>query len=370
MIFDRQQQHLLLEGKEYTPEDIARFIAEGAENTPSALWDLYLFLNEWFNDSPVITVHTSGSTGTPKELNVRKDQMMQSARLTCEFLNLKQGESALLCMNLRYIGAMMLVVRALVAGLDLIVRPASGHPLSDVKQPLRFAAMVPLQVYNTLRTPEEKERLKQTEILIIGGGAIDEALETKIKSLPGAVYSTYGMTETLSHIALRRLNGTAASERYYPFSSVNLSLSPENTLVIDAPLVCDGVLQTNDIARIYPDKGFIILGRSSVNILSFIASNSFLIFIKLLRPFISVPFVITSVPDQRLGQAVTLLIEGRADTEEIENKLQTILTPYYRPKYILTTDCIPQTGNGKVNRAECSDLARKKLVTFLPSYPH
>ena len=263
MIFDRQQQHLLLEGKEYTPEDIARFIAEGAENTPSALWDLYLFLNEWFNDSPVITVHTSGSTGTPKELIVRKDQMMQSARLTCEFLNLKQGESALLCMNLRYIGAMMLVVRALVAGLDLIVRPASGHPLSDVKQPLRFAAMVPLQVYNTLRTPEEKERLKQTEILIIGGGAIDEALETKIKSLPGAVYSTYGMTETLSHIALRRLNGTAASERYYPFSSVNLSLSPENTLVIDAPLVCDGVLQTNDIARIYPDKGFIILGQET-----------------------------------------------------------------------------------------------------------
>ena len=152
MIFDRQQQHLLLEGKEYTPEDIARFIAEGTENTPSALWDLYLFLNEWFNDSPVITVHTSGSTGTPKELIVRKDQMMQSARLTCEFLNLKQGESALLCMNLRYIGAMMLVVRALVAGLDLIVRPASGHPLSDVKQPLRFAAMVPLQVYNTLHS--------------------------------------------------------------------------------------------------------------------------------------------------------------------------------------------------------------------------
>ena len=342
MIFDRQQQHLLLEGKEYTPEDIARFIAEGAENTPSALWDLYLFLNEWFNDSPVITVHTSGSTGTPKELIVRKDQMMQSARLTCEFLNLKQGESALLCMNLRYIGAMMLVVRALV----------------------------PLQVYNTLRTPEEKERLKQTEILIIGGGAIDEALETEIKSLPGAVYSTYGMTETLSHIALRRLNGTAASERYYPFSSVNLSLSPENTLVIDAPLVCDGVLQTNDIARIYPDKGFIILGRKD----NVINSGGIKIQAeeveKLLRPFISVPFVITSVPDQRLGQAVTLLIEGRADTEEIENRLQTILTPYYRPKYILTTDCIPQTGNGKVNRAECSDLARKKLVTFLPSYPH
>lgn len=87
-----------------------------------------------------------------------------------------------------------------------------------------------------MQVPEEKERLKQTDILIIGGGAIDEALEAEIKHLPTAAYSTYGMTETLSHIALRRLNGTLASEHYYPFSSVKLSLSVENTLVIDAPL--------------------------------------------------------------------------------------------------------------------------------------
>ena len=118
MIFDRQQQRLLLEGKEYTFEDISQLIAGGAEAHSPAYWDLYLFLNEWFNGSPVITVHTSGSTGIPKELMVRKDQMMQSARLTCEFLNLKKGESALLCMNLRYIGAMMVVVRSLVAGLN------------------------------------------------------------------------------------------------------------------------------------------------------------------------------------------------------------------------------------------------------------
>ena len=361
MIFDRQQQHLLLEGKEYTPEDIARFIAEGAENTPSALWDLYLFLNEWFNDSPVITVHTSGSTGTPKELIVRKDQMMQSARLTCEFLNLKQGESALLCMNLRYIGAMMLVVRALVTGLDLIVRPASGHPLSDVKQPLRFAAMVPLQVYNTLQVLEEKERLKQTDILIIGGGAVDVGLEADIQSLPGAVYSTYGMTETLSHIALRRLNGPAASEHYHPFSSVHLSLSPENTLVIEAPLVCADILQTNDIARIYPDGSFSILGRKD----NVINSGGIKIqaeeIEKKLRLLIPIPFVITSVPDKRLGQAVVLLLAEQPDIQEMEKGIQTILEPYYRPKHILVADCIPQTGNGKVNRADCRILAQRLL---------
>lgn len=361
MIFDRKQQRLLLEGKEYTSDDIARFVAEGAENYPSAIWDLYLFLNEWFNDSPVITVHTSGSTGAPKELIARKDQMMQSARLTCEFLNLQAGDTALLCMNLRYIGAMMVVVRSLVAGLNLIVRPASGHPLFDISEPLKFAAMVPLQVYNTLHTPEEKEQLKQTEILIIGGGAVDEALEAEIKSLPIAVYSTYGMTETLSHIALRRLNGNSASNHYYPFSSVELSLSPENTLIIKAPLVCDDILQTNDIARIYPDGSFTILGRKD----NVINSGGIKIqaeeIEKKLRPYILMPFVITSVPDQRLGQAVTLLIAGQLDTKEIEDKLQTILEPYYRPRYILTTDYIPQTKNGKISRAECRTLALRIL---------
>lgn len=361
MIFDRKQQRLLLEGKEYTSDDIARFVAEGAENYPSAIWDLYLFLNEWFNDSPVITVHTSGSTGVPKELIARKDQMMQSARLTCEFLNLQAGDTALLCMNLRYIGAMMVVVRSLVAELNLIVRPASGHPLSDISVPLKFAAMVPLQVYNTLHTREEKEQLKQTEILIIGGGAVDEALEAEIKSLPIAVYSTYGMTETLSHIALRRLNGNSASDHYYPFSSVELSLSPENTLVIKAPLVCDDILQTNDIARIYPDGSFIILGRKD----NVINSGGIKIQAeeveKLLRPFIPVPFVITSVPNPRLGQAVTLLFEGELDMEELKNKVQEILSPYHRPKYIRMVDFIPQTGNGKINRVECRTLAEKLL---------
>ncbi|MBV1681061.1 cobyric acid synthase [Bacteroides stercoris] len=363
MIFDRQRQRLLLQGKEYTAGDISRLVAEGAENCPPALWDLYFFLEKWFDASPVIIVHTSGSTGTPKELVVRKDRMMQSARLTCEFLNLQAGDTALLCMNLRYIGAMMVVVRSLVAGLNLIVRPASGHPLSDIEEPLRFAAMVPLQVYNTLRVPEEKERLEQTDILIIGGGAVDDSLEAEMSALPTAIYSTYGMTETLSHIALRRLNGDTASKHYYPFPTVELSLSAESTLVIKAPLICGEVLQTNDIACIYPDGSFTIAGRKD----NVINSGGIKIqaeeMEKRLRPFIPVPFVVTSVPDPRLGQALTLLIAGQVDVRELESKLQTVLDAYHRPRHIFMTESIPQTENGKTDRAGCRILARqmKKL---------
>ena len=363
MIFDRQRQRLLLQGMEYTAGDISRLVAEGAKNCPPALWDLYFFLEKWFDASPVITVHTSGSTGTPKELVVRKDRMMQSARLTCEFLNLQAGDTALLCMNLRYIGAMMVVVRSLVAGLNLIVRPASGHPLSDIEEPLRFAAMVPLQVYNTLRVPEEKARLEQTDILIIGGGAVDDSLEAEMSALPTAIYSTYGMTETLSHIALRRLNGDTASKHYYPFPSVELSLSAESTLVVKAPLICGEVLQTNDIACIYPDGSFTIAGRKD----NVINSGGIKIqaeeMEKRLRPFIPVPFVVTSVPDPRLGQALTLLIAGQVDVRELESKLQTVLDAYHRPRHIFMTESIPQTENGKTDRAGCRILARqmKKL---------
>ena len=359
MIFDRQQQRLLLEGKEYAPEDISRLVAEGAGNCPPALWDLYLFLNEWFDASPVITVHTSGSTGVPKGLVVRKDRMMQSARLTCEFLNLQAGDTALLCMNLRYIGAMMMVVRSLVAGLNLVVRPASGHPLSDVEVPLKFAAMVPLQVYNTLRVPAERKRLEHTDILIIGGGAVDDSLEAELKTTPIAAYSTYGMTETLSHIALRRLNGEAASKCYYPFPSVELSLSAENTLIVKAPLICDDVLQTNDIACLCSDGGFTIAGRKD-NVI-----NSGGIKIQAeemenrLQPFIPVPFAVTAVPDPRLGQALTLLIAGKPDIKELENKLQAVLETYYRPKHIFITELIPQTENGKIDRTGCRILAQQ-----------
>lgn len=368
MEFDRKKQSLLLEGERYDADNLHLLKAKAEEVSN--------FLQEWFSESPLITVHTSGSTGEPKKMQVSKDKMMQSARLTCEFLDLQAGDLALLCMNLRYIGAMMVVVRSLVAGLNLIARPASGHPLAGVSEPLKFAAMVPLQVYNTLQIPSERNQLMQTEILIIGGGAIDEALEAELKSLPIAIYSTYGMTETLSHIALRRLNGAAASEHYHPFPSVNLSLSLENTLVIDAPLICDETLQTNDIARIYPDGSFTILGRKD----NVINSGGIKIqaeeLEKILRPHIPVRFVITSVPDPRLGQAVTLLIEESSERKEldgkelvkkvselnekdIEEKLQEILEPYYRPQYILKTRHIPQTENGKVNRAECRKLAMK-----------
>ena len=321
--------------------------------------ELHDFLTEWFDESPTMTVQTSGSTGTPKPMTVSKIKMRQSAELTCSFLHLKERDKALLCMPLQYIAGKMVVVRALTVGLDLIVRKPSGHPMADVRRPLRFAAVTPMQVYNSLQIPEEKERLMQTEILLIGGGAIDKQLSEELKKFPNAVYSSYGMTETLSHIALRRLNGKEISDHYIPFPSVKVSLSSEDTLIIEAPLVADEIVYTNDIAEILSDGSFRILGRKD----NIINSGGIKIqaeeMEELLRPIIPGTFAVTSVPHPQFGEAVTLLITR--NTKVSRQKLNEFLPKYKQPKYIIETEYIPLTETGKTDRAACKRIALSLL---------
>lgn len=320
--------------------------------------DLARFFGEWFSDAPTLSVHTSGSTGEPKVWRVRKEQMMNSARITCEALGLRAGDRALLCMPLDYIAGKMVVVRALVAGLELVVREPSGHPLADIVEPLHFAAMVPLQVYDSLQIEEEEKRLAAVGNLIIGGGAIDRALEERLRAMPNRVYSTYGMTETLSHIALRRLNGPEASAFYHPFPSVRLALSEEQTLVIDAPLVCDELLHTNDVAELRADGSFRILGRRD----NIVSSGGIKIQLEqveeALRPLMPVRFALTSVPHPKFGEALVLLHEGDALPQEVVARMQALLPKYQQPKYIFAVDAIPLTGTGKISRAACRELAR------------
>lgn len=137
--------------------------------------ELNEFLAEWHNDNPRILVHTSGSTGKPKPLMVEKRRMLNSARITCDFLGLKPGDTALLCMPLDYIAGKMMVVRSLQRDLRLTTVRPSSHPLADETLPhFTFAAMVPMQVYNSLKVPRERERLMHIRHLIIGGGAISD----------------------------------------------------------------------------------------------------------------------------------------------------------------------------------------------------
>ena len=330
------------------------------------------FLTEWRSASPTVLVHTSGSTGKPKPLWVEKRRMEASARITCDFLQLHAGDTALLCMSLDYIAGKMMVVRSLVRQLRLIAVEPSGHPLANVDEPLDFAAMVPLQVYNSLQVPEERHRLMQIRHLIIGGGAIDEQMATELKSFPHAVWSTYGMTETLSHIALRRLSGPEASDCYTPFPSVNISQNDDGCLVIDAPTVHDGPLVTNDIVELIPSSpssegcvlsapSFRILGRKD----NVICSGGVKIQIeeveRLLRPHLSCPFLITKCKDAKFGEAVVLLTET-TDVEPLRSACEQHLPRFWQPRHYLTVAHLPFTATGKPARSEAQQLAEAGLL--------
>ena len=318
------------------------------------------FLSEWNNDSPFVHVQTSGSTGVPKPMLAEKRRMLASARITNDFLGLREGDAALLCMSLDYIAGKMMVVRSIERGLKLITVEPGGHPLNHSQLAtddcqIDFAAMVPLQVYNTLQVPEERKRLLQIRHLIIGGGAIDEALGAELKNFPNAVWSTYGMTETLSHIALRRLSGPEASDWYIPFPSVKVSLSEDGCLVIDAPEVCLERLVTNDIAEISP-QGFRILGRKD----NVICSGGIKIQIeeveRHLRPFLRAPYLISKCPDPKFGEVAVLLTEDSVD--EARQICERILPKYYLPRHYLHVDRIPLTETGKPARQQAARIAQ------------
>ena len=342
------------------------------------------FYSEWNNDSDRVLVHTSGSTGKPKPMMVEKKRMLNSARITCDFLGLKPGDSALLCMSLDYIAGKMVVVRSIERHLHLISVSPSGHPLKDinlkdangkdVNGEITFAAMVPMQVYNTLQVPEERERLTHVRHLIIGGGAIDASLEKELRSLPGniAIWSTYGMTETLSHIALRRINGDEASEWYQPFDSVKISQTDEGCLVIDAPLVCAETLVTNDIVEIEPyiynkveKLRFRIKGRKD----NVICSGGIKIQIEeveaLLKPHLEKPFMIAKKKDEKFGEIAVLLTEDE-DIKKVEATIRRLLSgksddsnkssdskshKYWIPREFRYVEHLPLTETGKPKRS-------------------
>lgn len=328
------------------------------------------FLLEWNNGSDRVLVHTSGSTGKPKPMMVEKKRMLNSARITCDFLGLKPGDSALLCMSLDYIAGKMVVVRSIERHLHLISVSPSGHPLKDVNKEITFAAMVPMQVYNTLQVPEERERLTHICHLIIGGGAIDASLEKELQALPGniAIWSTYGMTETLSHIALRRINGDEASEWYQPFDNVRISQTEEGCLVIDAPQVCAETLVTNDIVEIEPyiynkveKLRFRIKGRKD----NVICSGGIKIQIEevetLLKPHLEKPFMLAKKKDGKFGEIAVLLSEDE-DIKRVEATVRRLLSDesekssdhkkykYWIPKEFRYVEHLPLTETGKPKR--------------------
>ena len=321
---------------------------------------IYLLIRSWYSPGENITIHTSGSTGVPTEMFASKDKIFNSVMYTQNFFSLKEGDKALLCLPLPYVAGVMMVMRALVIGMDLYVVPPCGRPFAKRDWPtFDFASLTPMQVFNTLQDESEREQLESVKNLIVVGGQIDHKLEQELKGFPNKVYSTYGMAETLAHIGMRKLNGEDASQWYTPFGGVHLSTDEDGALIIDAPLVATQRLYTHDMGEICDDGRFIITGRKG----NVVNSGGIKIQIekveKMLESSIKSAFAISSIPDPKFGEAIVLAVEGDdVNLSEIKNKLP----PYYRPKYVFKLERIPRTETDKINRKKLKELLHNMMV--------
>lgn len=314
------------------------------------------FLEDWLSDSETVKVQTSGSTGTPKVFEIEKKKMLNSAVMTCSFLGLKEGDTALLCLPLEYISGKMMVVRSFERKMKLIVANPSLKPLENLEEEINFCAMTPLQVENSL------DKLYLIKNLIIGGATVSENLKNKIfqslklSNSQTQIFETYGMSETLSHIALKQIS-PKAEDYFTAFENVSISKDERGCLRIFAPNVNAEVLQTNDLVEIKDGNKFRFLGRID----NVINSGGAKIFPEELEALVKkeIPneVVFLGKEDESLGQKLILVIEGGKSNDLVEKIHQIPFEKnFHKPKEIIFINEIPRTPNGKVNRTELKNI--------------
>lgn len=316
------------------------------------------FLKEWYNDETFIEVKTSGSTGKPTIIKLEKVKMIVSARKTLDFLNIKRGDTALLCLSPSTIAGKMMLVRSILGDLKLIVGPVNSNPLETILEPIDFVAMVPLQLQHTLESNPEK--IRPIKSILIGGGPISSNVSSLLKKNDLNVYHTYGMTETISHVAMRKI-GTDEEKAFRALPGINFKVK-NNQLVIQYPEIGIVELCTTDQVKLLDENSFEWIGRTD-----FIINSGG----KKLNPeeiegkistLIGLPYFIFGLPDDTFGQKVVLFIESTISLNLSKESFYSSLQNYSVPKEIFYIPRFIRTESGKINRIETLKLLGEHVL--------
>jgi O-succinylbenzoic acid--CoA ligase len=329
-----------LNGYHLDRDDLCRiaysFIKEG-EAYEKVMGD---FILDWFDARSYVLIKTSGTTGIAKKIRIDKQAMVDSAIATGDFFDLAPGNKALHCLPIDYIAGKLMLVRALILGLDMDFVEPNSHPKFNKNTVYDFAAMVPLQVQNSLN------ELAQVKKLIIGGAKINKVLEKELSQVKTEVFETYGMTETITHIAAKKIG----EEAFSLLPNIEISQDERNCLVIHAPKIAADAIITNDLVTLINENQFVFLGRID----NIVNSGG----IKLspekiedkLSDKIHTRFFVAGIPDADLGEKLILLIEG--EKHVISTSIFADLDKYEHPKGIFFVDKFLETENGKIKRKE------------------
>ncbi|RZJ52634.1 MAG: O-succinylbenzoic acid--CoA ligase [Flavobacterium sp.] len=328
-----------INGYHLNADDLCRvaysYIKEGDKNEQA----IGEFLLDWFDDKEYIEMKTSGTTGLPKLVQLQKRAMIHSALSTGDFFELEPGNKALLCLPVQFIAGKMMLVRSLILGLDLDIVAPTTEPLALNSTVYDFVAMVPLQVQNSI------EGLKNVKKLIVGGAKMDAALEEKVLPLiKTKVYETYGMTETITHIAARRVGENV----FTVLPNVTIAQDNRGCLSITVPYISDEPVVTNDLVEIIRENQFIFLGRID-NVIN--SGGVKLIPEQIeakLVDKINARFFATGIPDSILGEKLILVIEG--EKQDFAPDFFDVLGKFEKPKEIVFVPKFKENENGKLLR--------------------
>lgn len=320
------------------------------------------FIRAWLAGDEQFIINTSGSTGAAKSIFIARDQMRRSAMLTVNSLGLIPGDVAFVCLNTQYIAGRMMLVRALEAGMRIIAAEPSATPLAGITDHIDFVAMVPLQIEATLAS-DGAEKFDDMKAIIIGGAAVSDALQNSIQKINAPVYATYGMTETVSHIALKRLNGEDASSYFVALNGVDLERDDRGCLVIRASHLPDAIV-TNDLVEISDGNKFQWLGRWD----NVINSGGIKVMPEKLEAEIGKIFnrfdirqnyFVHGMRDERLGFKIILVVEGEffVKKNEVFEAIYQTFSKYEAPKELLLVPKFIYTPTGKINRMKTLNLS-------------
>lgn len=335
----------------YSKEELLALATDNLQNQAIPDWEraLFLFIKEWFDEKKFVGIQTSGSTGKPKRIELPKTSMLQSAKNTVDFFSLNSECNALLCLPVKYIAGKMMVLRALISGMNLLTAEPKASPEIPPHTSVHFTAMTPMQLDKLF----QQTKFQNPEKIILGGSPVNSILANKIADKGIQAWETYGMTETASHIALRKVN----SQNYFTaLNGIKLRKNDDNCLVISANYLPQQII-TNDVVELIAPNKFRIIGRSDIVI------NSGGIKIhpeKIEHDFYTktqIPIVISSKPNETLGEMAVMLVEQKNCF--LKSALKTLLSQIENGQYIkevVQVKEFPLTENGKIDRLELKKL--------------
>ncbi len=359
-----KEKYLELNGQKIALADLQHFaLGEMALNAFER--DTLSFIQSWLRGDEHFTVPTSGSTGKPKEIEIPRSSMEHSAHMTGDALKLAAGDRSLACINTAYIGGKMMLARALILGMDLTIVTPSSNPFATIEPGcyFDFIALVPLQLETLLAEDRAVNILNKTKAIIVGGAAVSEQLRQKIQVIDAPIYATYGMTETVSHIALKKLNGPGSDQYFKVFDEVVIGQDERACLTIQSVLTGGSRIITNDRVRIIGNHQFEWLGRID----NVVNTGGVKVQLEQLEFSISSiltglgrneNFMVGAIDDQRLGQKLILLLEGPESPEDVLLDQLKKQLAFHAPREIRWVKEFSRTATGKINRG----LTMKKLL--------